>query len=455
MVDLKSVTTMMRVSRRGRTGLALVAAALTLSACGVIGGKGGPKTPTVGNRVSILSNDASVKIDEATAAQTLILPPATVNANWSQSGGNASKMMNHVALGTARSPLWTASIAGNSSKQRLASSPVVDGNRLYVIDTDAVVKAFAADTGAPLWSAAIGSTGKDFKPSLFGGGVSADGAVVYATSGVGDVVALNAADGAAIWKVRPAGPLRGAPTIAFGSVFVIGQDNQIFALNAADGTVQWQESASLEAGSVFGAGSPAAGQGTIVAGFSSGEVQAYRYENGRNLWDDALARTSIALSVSTLTDVDADPVIDRGRVFALGQGGRMASYELVTGQRLWEISIAGISTPWVAGEWVFVMTDDARLLCASRANGKIKWIAQLQRFRVEKKKKDPIRWTGPLLAGGRLIAVNSEGQLVELSPEDGAVLATQKLSGPSSQSPIVANNILYVLTDDGRISAWR
>ena len=109
-----------------------------------------------------------------------------------------------------------------------------------------------------------------------------------------------------IWKVKPAGPLRGAPTIAFGGVYVISQDNQIIALNAANGAVLWQATASLEPGSVFGAASPAAGQGTIVAGYSSGEVQAYRYENGRDLWEDALARTSMALSVSTLTDVDDD-----------------------------------------------------------------------------------------------------------------------------------------------------
>src|SRR3546814_5581534 len=74
----------------------------------------------------------------------------------------------------------------------------------------------------------------------------------------------------------------------------------------------------------------------------------------------------MALSVSTLTDVDADPVIDNGHVYALGQGGRMASYELVTGQRSWEISIAGISTPYVVGEWVYAMTDDGKLLCVAR-----------------------------------------------------------------------------------------
>ena len=436
-------------------GVALIA--LTLAGCGVLKGNGGPKTPTVGDRVSILSNDNSVKVDPATASVAVVLPDPVVNANWAQSGGNASKSMGHPALGASRSQIWTASIAGGNNKQRLAAAPVVSDNRLFVVGTDAVVSAFSADTGASLWSASIGTTGKDFKDSLFGGGASVDGSVVYATSGVGDVAALNAADGSILWKVKPAGPLRGAPTIAFGGVYVITQDNPIIALNAADGAVLWQATASLEAGSIFGAGSPAAGQGTIVAGFSSGEVQAYRYENGRDLWEDALARTSMALSVSTLSDVDADPVIDRGRVFALGQGGRMASYELVTGQRSWEISIAGISTPYVVGEWVYAMTDDGKLLCVARGTGKVRWLQQLARFRVEteKKKKDPIRWTGPILAGGRLIAVNSEGQLSEFSPADGSLIATTEFKTSLSQSPIVANNVLYILADDGRITAWR
>ena len=443
--------------RTSRYGLYAALIALPLAGCGVLKGDGGPKTPTVGDRVSILSNDNSVKVDPATADIAVVLPEPAVNAAWAQSGGNASKSMGHPALAATRSKLWQANIAGSTNKQRLAASPVVADNRLFVVDTDAVVTALSADTGAPLWRTPIGSEGKDFKASLFGGGAGVDGNVVYATSGVGDVAALNVADGSVIWKVKPAGPLRGAPTIAFGGVYVISQDNQIFALNAATGAVQWQATASMEPGSVFGAASPAAGQGTIVAGYSSGEVQAYRYENGRDLWEDALARTSMALSVSTLTDVDADPVVDRGRVFALGQGGRMASYELVTGQRSWEISIAGISTPYVIGEWVYAMTDDGKLLCVARANGKVRWLQQLARFRVEteKKKKDPIRWTGPILAGGRLIAVNSEGTLSEFSPTDGSLLGSTEFKSSLSQPPVVANNILYVLADDGQITAWR
>src|SRR5690606_3401468 len=106
-----------------------------------------------------------------------------------------------------------------------------------------------------------------------------------------------------------------------------------FALNQSDGEVQWTDSGTLQATGVFGVAAPAAGQGTVIAGYSSGELTAYRYENGRTLWGDALSRTSISTAVASLTDIDANPVIDRGRVFAIGQGGRMASYELTSGQR--------------------------------------------------------------------------------------------------------------------------
>ena len=441
--------------RRNFIVAALLVLALPLAGCNLLKGGGSPKTPTIGARISILSNDASVTVDPTLSQQIIILPSPVSNANWPQSGGNASKVMSHVALSSGRNQIWQASITGSTTKRRLAASPVVSDNRLIAVGTDAVVSAFAADTGALLWKTAIGSPGRDFEASLFGGGAAIDGDFVYVTSGVGDIAALAMRDGSILWKVQPTGPLRSPPTLAFGGVYVISQDNQIIALNASDGTILWQAVASQEAGNIFGAGSPAAGQGTIVAGYSSGELQAYRYENGRELWDDTLARTSMALSVSTLTDVDASPVIDRGRIFALGQGGRMASYDLLTGQRIWEISIAGISTPWLAGEWVYVLSDDAKLLCVARATGKIRWVTQLQKYKNEKKKKNQIRWTGPVLAGEKLIVANTEGSITEISPNDGSVISARQLSASVTHSPIVANNTLYILADDGVITAWQ
>lgn len=421
---------------------------------GVVGGGDKKATPTIGNRVDILGTEADTKADANLANLAVILPPADTNADWAQPGGNAAKSPGHVALGQGMTRAWTASVSGASNRARLGAAPVVSGGRLFVVDTQGQVSAFDAASGARVWSMNIEVT-KDGRPSVFGGGVSADGDTVYATNGVGDVTALKADTGATIWKKRPAGPLRGAPTLSNGNVYVMTQDNQIYALRATDGEPEWNESGPLGVSGIFGVAAPAAGQGTVIAGYSTGELAAYRYENGRSVWNDSLSRKTMSTTVSTLTDIDADPVIDRGRVYALGQGGRMAAYELITGQRIWEINIAGITTSAVSGEWVFVMTSDAKLLCVQRSSGKIRWLSQLQRYKKEKKKTGVVTWRGPVLAGGRLIVVNSNGEVLSVSVEDGAAKQVFDTKKPISLSPIVANNTLYLLDDSGMISAFR
>ena len=433
----------------------VAAMALVTSGCGVLRGNGGPRTPTVGAREPILTRAADIAVDPTIAGQQIILPEPVANADWSQPGGNASKAMGHVALPTALTPAWTANIPGGNIRERLAASPVVAGGTLFVIDTSATVHAFNATTGAAMWRTQVGDSSRDGQRARFGGGVSVESGTVYATTGVGDVAALDAATGAVRWTVRPGGPLRGAPTVAFGNIYAMSQDNQLFALRATDGNIEWQASGAVAPGSVFGVAAPAVGQGTVIAGYSSGELIAYRYENGRSLWADALARTSISVSVSTLTDIDANPVIDRGRVFAIGQGGRMAGYELVSGQRMWEMNLTGISTPWSAGDWLFVVTGDARLLAVARTTGKIRWISQLPQWRDAEDRQGLIRWTGPVLAGGRLILVSTDGRMAQVATADGAIQSLGQISGPTRLAPLVANNMLYVMDDSGRITAWR
>lgn len=442
----------MKVTKAAPIALA-TAAALALGGCGVF--KSAPKkTPTVGERVPILVSEDRAEADPSLASVQVLLPAAEANDAWSQSGGSADKSMGSLALAAAPTRVWTAQIDGGSNRERLAAAPVVAENKLFVVDVDAVVHAFAADTGAKLWSQGT-TEGDKNRNARFGGGVSYDDGKVYATDGVGDVVALNAADGKELWRAKPGGPLRGAPTVANGQVYVLSQDNQIFALGQGDGKVVWTQSASLESQGVFGVAAPASSAGTVIAGFSSGELNAYRYENGRSLWQDALSRTSISTSVSSLADIDANPVIEDGRVYAIGQGGRMVSLDLGTGQRLWEQNFAGISTPWLAGEWLFVVTDDSRLICVSRANGKVRWIGQLRAFRNEKKKSDAYNWFGPVLAGERLWLTNSRGELIAASASDGKVQTTIKAGESFSLPPIVAKQMLYVLDGKGRISAYR
>jgi outer membrane protein assembly factor BamB len=449
--------------------IGVLAAAALVSGCGLLGGREKPKTPTVGERISVLGGEASIEVDPALADVQISLPLAAPNEEWSQPGGNAAKSMGHLALPAQVNRAWSADIGrGSEARARLASAPVVGGGRVYTIDTLANVSAFDANTGAKVWTVGVGapedreggiswwngeSTGAF--GILFGGGVSYDNGRVYATSGIGDVAAYDAATGAEIWRVRPAGPLRGAPTIANENVYVTTQDNQLFALDPSNGSVRWNATGTLETAGVFGTAAPAAASGTVVAGFSSGELTAYRYENGRVVWQDALARTSISTAVSSLSDIDAEPVIDNGRVYSIGQGGRMVALELNTGQRVWEINVAGISTPWVIGEWIFVVTDQAQLLAIARSTGKVKWMTQLPRWRDVEDKQGPLNWVGPVLAGDRLILANNRGVITYVNPIDGTVLGTQETKSGIALPPVVANSTLYILHDDGTLTAWR
>lgn len=444
---------MSRIVKFGR--LALTAGLLAMAVTGCGGGSKKKTTPTIGDRVPILSRiESGAEVDSSLASVAIVLPPERRNAEWAQVGGNAAKSYGHLALGANPQRVWTAKVEGSTNRVRLAASPVVGSDMLFAVGSDGTIHAFDKNTGARQWDSKSLLT-KGTQASAFGGGVSYENGKLYATNGLGEAKSLDAKTGEVLWKVTPAGPLRGSPTIAFGEVFVMTQDNQIIALSAADGSVNWLETASTTQSGVFGVAAPAAGQGTVIAGFSSGELNAYRYENGRVLWSDALARTNISTAVSSLTDIDADPIIDSGRVYALGQGGRMAAYELLTGQRIWELNLAGISTPSIAGEWIFTLTDDARLLAIARSSGRVRWISQLQRWRNEKKKEKPIFWTGPVLASGNLWVASSRGEIWKIDATTGESSFFTDVKQPVSMAPVVADGYLYILDDAGTIHAYR
>jgi outer membrane protein assembly factor BamB len=432
----------------------LIAATFAASGCGVFK-KGKASTPVLGQRIAVLTGEGDVAVDPATATLPMSLPPAVANTDWTQSGGNPTKSMGQLAFGNTLTRVFSVQAGrGSSLSARLAAAPIVANGRIYAIDTLGTVRAFDARTGGAVWSSQTPSE-KGNQASLYGGGIAYDKGRIYATNGLGYVAALDERNGGLVWKVRPGGPLRGSPTVANGAVYVTSEDNQIYSLKEDDGSTNWSQAASLEIAGVFGSASPAVGQGTVVAGFSSGELNAYRYENGRLVWQDALQRTSIRTSVSSLNDIDADPVIDNGQVIAVGQGGRMVALDILTGQRQWELNLAGIDTPWVAGDWIFVVTDQAKLISVYRQNGHIRWITQLQRFMKPKSKKGEVDYSGPVLAGNRLIVTGSNGAIVTVDPASGAIQGQTTAGAPVSLPPVVANSMLYVLDDRGRLNAFR
>lgn len=440
--------------RQGLMLAALAGALVTLSGCGIFSKSRKPPA-TMGERIAVLDFETEVEAEAELRDVAIEIPTARVNADWTQPGGSASGLSGNLALSASPSRIWSVSIGRGTDKTRvLNAAPVIAQNQLFALDTDARLSAFDASSGALQWRETITAKGEDKRPA-FGGGVSVIDGRAITTTGYGLVTAFDTGSGRQLWQSERPTPLRGAPAVDAGRVFVVAEDDQMAALAAEDGAEIWDAHATVEPSAVMGPGAPAVTLDTVVVGFQSGELFALRVENGRTAWQDQLTRSGRTTALGALAAIVGSPVIERGRVYAVSHAGRMVSIDLASGQRVWEQDFAGVNRLWPAGDWVFAVSADSELVALRRSDGKIRWVTHLQRWQNAKKKKGAVSWYGPVLAGGQLILVSSRGEMIFVSPETGSVGRTVKLSSAAHLPPVVANGILYVLTDDGRLTAYR
>lgn len=410
--------------------------------------------PLPGQRVSILSLQSKLEPDPRIQDTAIRLPRPFANPDWSQDGGNADKAMHHLAMSEAPQEVWRQSIAsGSSSDSRLTQPPIIAGGRAFALDSTGSVTALAAADGRRLWRTSVLPKGED--EGLIGGGVAAGYGMVFAATGHGEVIALEAERGTEIWRRRVGPPLTSPPTVSDGRVFAITQDNQLVALAAADGQLLWSHVGIAEPAGLVGAGAPAASDGVVVGAFSSGELVALRADTGRLVWTEALSRAGQATTAGELADINGRPVIDRGIVYALGHSGRMVATDLSTGARLWTQNLTGAESPWVAGDYVFVITLDNELVALTRSEGRIRWVTELPLFERPDSRTRRIVWSGPVLASDRLIITSSRGDAVAVSPYSGKMLGNLRLGDKVYIAPVIAGETLFVLGDDGRLTAFR
>ncbi|MGB1089078.1 MAG: PQQ-binding-like beta-propeller repeat protein, partial [Alphaproteobacteria bacterium] len=126
-----------------------------------------------------------------------------------------------------------------------------------------------------------------------------------------------------------------------------------------------------------------------------------------------------------------------------------------TGERVWTRSIASTQTPWVAGDYLFVVTVEAKMVCLNRADGRVRWVAELAQYEDPEDQEDPIVWSGPALGSNRLIAVSSHGKAVSVSPYTGEIKGQVDIREGSFIPPVIARRTLIILNDEGEMIAYR
>jgi outer membrane protein assembly factor BamB len=436
-----------------RNVFACAAAAILLSGCGLFGASSKPP-PLPGERIPVMQLEPTLKAAPELADEPVVLPEPAVNSDWPQPFGSATHYIGHVELGDAPKRVWSASIGGGSnSSRKLLGQPIIVDGRIYTMDARARVSAHDAESGSSIWSTDIRPDGES--DGMLGAGLAYDDGVLFASSGFAEVVALDAKTGKEIWRRKISGPVRGAPAVGNGRIFVVSLDNVTHALSAKDGSVLWTHTGTTEAAGLLGGTSPALSEDTLVVAYSSGELFGLRASTGRQLWADFLSLPRRTSAVSDLNDIRASPVISGGRVYAIGNAGRMVSIAINSGIRVWDQRISGVQTPWVAGDVVYAVTTDNDLVCLTARDGRVRWVRALPKWEDEDRKRDPISWAGPVLAGDRLILAGSNEVALSVSPYTGDLLGSIELPDAVLIPPVVANRTLYFLTDDGDLIAYR
>jgi outer membrane protein assembly factor BamB len=434
---------------------AALLAPLTLAGCSMFDNWFGEKKALLpGKRESVFVDRRGLVVDDG--APKVVLPPAVRNAAWPQPGGNPAHLMGHLAANDHLTEAWKVEIgAGGGLRKIIMAQPVVLNGTVFTMDSDAEVSAFSLADGKRLWR--VDTKPKDNDDSTnVGGGLGADGTTLYAANGLFQLVALDVATGKEKWRHDVGVPLRSAPTIADGRVFVTTINDRLFAFTAADGRQLWTHQAATPATAMLGQPAAAYYQGLVIAGFGSGELACLRADSGSVVWTDGLGASQERATVADFLSIRGLPVIVNGLVYAISMGGLLVCNDVPTGRRVWDRQIAGEDSPYVAGDWMFIISAEQQLAAVNINDGRITWIAQLPRWEDPEKKKYTLTWYGPLLVGDRLIVTGTSQDALSISPYTGEILGHLQLSESAAPvAPVVADGTVLLVTNDARLIALR
>lgn len=222
------------------------------------------------------------------------------------------------------------------------SSPVVDGDTVYVGAGDGKVYAVDAESGKTRWSFQTQQRVRS-SPAVKDG-------TLYVGSFDGFVYALDAGTGRERWKFGTGGAVQSSPAVVDGSVFVGSRSAAVFALNSQTGALNWK---TRHPKGSWVLGSPAVAQGKVIVGSSDEQfLHALDMKTGQEVW-----------RVDTRYRMLGSPAIAGDVVLCGSEGSYILAIDLHTGLLLGMNAAEGpiYTSPMPAGDLLLVGSDDKHL----------------------------------------------------------------------------------------------
>jgi len=245
--------------------------------------------------------------------------------------------------------------------------------------------------------------------------------------------------------VKTSSEILSPPVIGSGMVIVRTGDNQLAAYDAKDGKRKWFFQRPTPALSLRVSARSVIDGKYVFAGFPGGKLIAVSTSNGAAVWDGTVAVPKGATELDRVADITSAPVISGRSVCAVAFQGRVACFDLGSGNLVWARDMSSAAGLDVDSRFLYVSDDKDAVHALDMASGASIWKQDKLSLR---------RLTAPVARRGYVAVADAEGIVHFLSREDGSFIARLQTDG----SPVVAppqklGNGVLVQTSEGGLYA--
>jgi outer membrane protein assembly factor BamB len=338
--------------------------------------------------------------------------------------------------------LWGDKVGGGKKqvKLRLGLGPAIDDNLVFAASDKGELVAVGLDTGHLAWL-------KKFKHMQFSAGPAAGFGMVVIGSSKGWVLAVDEAKGKELWRTRVNSELLSAPAISEKVVVMRSVDGRLHGFDAANGKELWSVEQQVPRLSLRGTAIPAISKEVAISGFDNGKVMAVSLSTGDTVWDTALASPHGRTELDRLIDIDSGVSVVGDNVFATGFQGRTAMLALESGQIWWAHDMSSYRGLATDEDNLYVTESDGSVVALRQRDGSEVW------------RNDQLKRRGlstPVVTSTAIAVADYQGYLHWLDKKTGELVARERVAKfRVSNPPRAANDTVVVLTDSGRLAAFR
>ena len=339
------------------------------------------------------------------------------------------------------SKVWSESVGGGKKQMqlRLGLGPTIDNGVVFAASHKGEVLAIGLKKGDRRWR-------MDLKLPLSAGPGAGAGIVVVGTS-KGQIIALDEATGRELWRGRVNGELLSAAAITEKVVAIRSVDGKLHGLDASSGKELWAVEQPVPRLSLRGTAAPIIARDMAISGFDNGKVMAVSLTNGDTVWDTALASPHGKTELERLVDVDSSVQVAGDNVYAVGFQGRVAMLAIDSGQIWWAHDMSSNRGLAVDEDTLFIASADGVVVALRGRDGSEVW------------RNDQLKRRGlsmPAVTSTAIAVADYQGYLHWLDKRTGVLIARDRVANDRvTNPPVAADDTVVVLTDGGKLAAFR